>query len=175
LLKENETPEDLARQAAAGNEQCFVALCDVLKVRLFRTAKGILGSESLALDAVSETVYRAWRGIRKLREPRYAETWFTRILLNAANDILRRRKHEIVTDKLPEVVHYDNHDDMEIAQLIEALPQELREIISLKYYSGYTLAETAEILDVPEGTVKSRLNRALNLLRLEFSEERGVL
>jgi RNA polymerase sigma-70 factor (ECF subfamily) len=68
---------------------------------------------------------------------------------------------------VPEGVYYDDYSGMECAQLIESLPGELREIISLKYYSGYTLAEISAILEIPEGTVKSRLHRALGLLRLE--------
>ena len=55
--------------------------------------------------------------------------------------------------------------------MIESLQAELREIISLKYYSGYTLSEISAILNIPEGTVKSRLNRALNILRLEALDE----
>ena len=163
--------EYLAKQASGGNEECFVALCNILKLRLFRTAKGILGNETLALDAVSEAVYRAFKGIKRLREPRYAETWFTRIVLNVANDIYRRQKNEITVGEIPEGIHNDDHSDMEFSQLIESLPLELREIISLKYYSNYTLAEIAVLLEIPEGTIKSRLNRALNLLRLEVLNE----
>jgi RNA polymerase sigma-70 factor (ECF subfamily) len=140
-----------------------------LKAKLFRTAKGILGNETLALDAVSEAVFRAFKGIKNLREPKYAETWFIRIVLNAAKDIKRRQKHEVIMETVPEGAYYDNHGDLEFFGLIESLQQELREIISLKYYSDYTLAEISTILNIPEGTVKSRLNRALNLLRVEVS------
>ena len=167
----DETLEYLAKQAAGGDEACFVTLCDALKQKLFRTAKGILGNEALALDAVSEAVFRAFKGIRRLRQPKYAETWFIRILLNAANDLRRRQKHEIVMETVPESLYYDNHGELDFAQMIGSLQPELREIISLKYYSGYTLNEISAILDIPEGTVKSRLNRALNLLRLEVSDE----
>ena len=171
MPKENETPEYLAERAARGDEACFTALCDSLKQKLFRTAKGILGDEALALDAVSEAVFRAFRGIKRLRQPRYAETWFVRILLNAANDIKRRQRHEIVMAAVPEGVHYDNHGELDFSQMIGSLQPELREIVSLKYYSGYTLNEISAILEIPEGTVKSRLNRALNQLRLEVSDE----
>jgi RNA polymerase sigma-70 factor (ECF subfamily) len=163
------TPEYLASRACQGDEESFAALCNVLKAKLFRTAKGVLGNETLALDAVSEAVYRAFKGIKNLREPKYAETWFIRIVLNAAKDIKRRRKNEVIMETVPEGAHYDNHSDLEFFGLIESLQQELREIISLKYYSGYTLAEISAILKIPEGTVKSRLNRALKLLRVEFS------
>jgi RNA polymerase sigma-70 factor (ECF subfamily) len=170
-VKGEETPEYFAKRASQGDEESFAALCAVLKAKLFRTAKGILGNETLALDAVSEAVFRAFKGIKRLREPKYAETWFVRIVLNAANDIKRRRKHEVIMETVPEGTYYDNHSGMDFFDLIESLQQELREIISLKYYSDYTLAEISAILGIPEGTVKSRLNRALNLLRMEVSNE----
>ena len=166
-----ETMEILAREAIRGNEECFVRICNLLKTKLFRTAKGILGNEALALDAVSEAVFRAYKGIKRLREPKFAQTWFVRILINAAKDLYRRQKHEIIMEKVPEGIYYENHSEMEFNQMIGSLQPELREIISLKYYSDYTLVEIAEILKIPEGTVKSRLNRALNLLRLEVMNE----
>ena len=171
MQKGTESPEFLAKQASKGNEECFVALCDLLKTKLFRTAKGVLGNESLALDAVSEAIFRAFKGIKRLREPKYAETWFIRIQINVANDFYRRQKNEIVMEKAPEGIYHDDHSELEFTQLIESLQPELRDIISLKYYSGYTLHEISAILDVPEGTVKSRLNRALNILRLEVLYE----
>ena len=171
MLKGDETLGFLARQASKGDEECFVALCNALKTKLFRTAKGILGSEALALDAVSEAVFRAFKGIKRLRESKYAETWFIRIQINVANEFCRRRKNEIVVEKVPEGAYHDDHSELEFTQMIESLQPELREIISLKYYSGYTLHEISKILNVPEGTVKSRLNRALNVLRLEVLYE----
>jgi len=171
LLRGDETPEFLAKQASQGNEECFVALCGLFKEKLFRTAKGILGNEALALDAVSEAVFRAFKGIKRLREFGYAETWFIRIQINVANDFYRRQKHEIVMEKVPEGIYHDDHSELEFAWMIRCLQPELREIISLKYYSGYTLREISEILNIPEGTVKSRLNRALSILRLEVLHE----
>ena len=167
----NETVEYLAQQASKGDEDCFVKLCDLLKTKLFRTAKGVLGNESLALDAVSEAIFRAFKGIKRLREHRYAETWFIRIVINVANDFYRRQKQEIIMETVPEGAYYDNHSELEFNQLISSLQPELREIISLKYYSDYTLNEISKILNIPEGTVKSRLNRALNILRLEVKNE----
>lgn len=161
------TPEALAARASRGDEDAFTALCDALKTRLFRAARGILGDEDLALDAVSEAVYRAFKGIRKLREPKYAETWFIRIALNAAKDINRRRKHEVAVEEPPEGIHYDDHRRFEMEQLVANLPEELRETIAIHYYADYPILETAMILGIPEGTAKSRLNRALRLLRLE--------
>ena len=170
-ITDSQTPAYLAEQAVKGSEECFVMICRALEKKLFRTAKGILGNETLALDAVSEAVFRAFKGIKRLREPQHVETWFIRIVLNVANDMKRRQKHEVITDTVPEGLYYDDHSELEFAEIIESLQVELREIISLKYYSGYTLHEISEILNVPEGTIKSRLNRALNILRLEVLHE----
>ena len=171
MLRGDETPEYLADRACKGNEECFVMICRMLETKLFRTAKGVLGDESLALDAVSEAVFRAFKGIKRLREPKYVETWFIRIVLNVANDMHRRQKREIVMETVPEGLHYDTHQELEFNQMIESLQPELRQIIGLKYYSGYTLHEISAILNIPEGTVKSRLNRALNIMRLEVLDE----
>ena len=168
---DHDSIELLALKASKGDEKSFIALCDLFKTKLFRTAKGILGDESLALDAVSEAVYRAFKGIRQLRQPKYAQTWFIRIVLNAANDIYRRQKHEIVMETVPQGIYYDDHSELNFTQMIESLKPELRQIISLKYYSGFSLNEISDILNLPEGTVKSRLNRALNFLRLEVLDE----
>ncbi|MDR0464363.1 MAG: RNA polymerase sigma factor [Treponema sp.] len=167
----NITIKSIAEKALRGDEKSFVELCDLMKTKLYRTAKGILGDESLALDAVSEAVFRAFKGIKRLREPKFVETWFIRIIINAANDLYRRQKHEVTMKDVPEGIYHENHNEMKFNQMIESLQPELREIISLKYYSGYTLNEIAGILKIPEGTVKSRLNRALNLLRLEVMNE----
>jgi RNA polymerase sigma-70 factor (ECF subfamily) len=166
----DERIQDLAALAANGDEESFVALCGVMKTRLFRVAKGILGDDALALEAVSEAVFRAYKGIRRLRKPEYAATWFTRILINAANDAYRQRKREAPLDAVQERTHYDKHDDMDFGDMIGGLAPELREIVSLKYYSEYTLEEISLMLKIPLGTVKSRLNRALKQLRLEAAE-----
>ena len=170
-MKGDDTFTPLAALAAKGDEDSFVALCDAMKTALFRAAKGILGDDSLALEAVSEAVYRAYKGIRKLREPRYAATWFTRILINAANDIYKRQKLEAPLDTTDIGAYYDDYSQLDFEQMIGSLSPELREIISLKYYSEFTLDEISRILKIPVGTVKSRLNRALKQLHLEIEEE----
>jgi len=171
MLNDNNTVEYLAEKASRGDEESFSALCEVLKTKLFRTAKGILGNENLALDAMSEAVFRAFKGIKRLRQPKYAETWFIRIAVNASKDIGRRHRNEITMEKVPEGLYFDSHSEFEFHQMIDSLQPEYREIVSLKYYSGYTLKEISRILNIPEGTVKSRLNRALNILRMEVMDE----
>ena len=140
-----------------------------MKGRLYRTALLYLGGEAAALDAVDEAVYRAFLSHRKLRRPEHFNTWITRILINVCNDELRRRKREPAMAELPETAA-EQFDALPLLDAVERLPRELRAVVALRYFSGYTLAETAEALDIPAGTVSSRQRKALALLRLELDD-----
>ena len=140
-----------------------------MKGRLYRTALLYLGGEAAALDAVDEAVYRAFLSHRKLRRPEHFNTWVTRILINVCNDELRRRKREPAMAELPETAA-EQFDALPLRDAVERLPRELRVVVALRYFSGYTLAETAEALDIPPGTVSTRQRKALALLRLELDD-----
>jgi len=141
-----------------------------IKPRLYRTALLYLGSESLAKDAVDEAEYRAFIHLKKLRQSQYFETWLTRILINECKKALRRRKREAPIEASPEETAED-FDALPLKEAIRKLPEELKTVVILRYFSGYTVAETAQSLDLPQGTVATRQRRALRLLRLELTEE----
>ncbi|OUN06822.1 RNA polymerase subunit sigma-24 [Flavonifractor sp. An92] len=154
-------------------ESDFVARLEPLKARLYRTALLYLGGEAAALDAVDEAVYRGLTGCKKLREPDFFDTWMTRILINVCNDELRRRKKEHPVEVLPETAQ-EAFDSLPLRCAVEALPPPLRAVIVLRFFAGYTLAETARALDLPPGTVSTRQRKALALLRLELSDSEEV-
>ena len=142
-------------------EQEFIQQAEGLKGRLYRTAWLYLGSEACAVDAVDEAVYQGFLHYKRLRQPEYFATWMTRILINACNAELRRRKRELAVAELPETA----------AEAFDALPRELRAVVVLRYFQGLTLAETAQALDIPPGTVSTRQRKALSLLKLHLTEE----
>jgi RNA polymerase sigma-70 factor (ECF subfamily) len=148
----------------------FTARTERLKGRLYRTALLYTGNESTALDAVDETIFRGFKSLKRLRQPEYFETWMTRILINECKKELRRRKREQPLDTLPETAA-EAFDSLPLKEAILRLPQELKEVIILRYFSDFTLAETAQSLEIPQGTVATRQRRALNLLKIELSEE----
>lgn len=149
----------------------FAARTEALRTRLYRTAYLYLGSQADALEAVDEAVYQALRALKKLRQAEYFETWMTRILLNECHRELRRRKRLSGEEALPETAGADAYDALPLKEAIARLPEELRAVIVLRYFSGYTQAETAKTLRLPQGTVATRQRRALKLLRLELGEE----
>jgi len=148
----------------------FAKRVEAIRTRLYKTALTYLGSEALALDAVDETVYKALCGKKRLRQPEYFDTWITRILINECHNELRRQKRFHPLEELPETAAAQ-FDSLPLKEAIRKLPKELKDVIILRFFGGCTVAETAQALNVPIGTVSTRQRRALRLLRLELSEE----
>ncbi len=146
-----------------------------LRGRLYRTAYLYLGSEADALEAVDESVYQALRALKKLREPDFFDTWLTRILINECHRELRRRKRFSPggEEAIPDAAGPDAYDALPLKEAVRRLPEELRMVVILRSFAGYTQAETAAALGIPQGTVATRQRRALALLRLELGGEDG--
>lgn len=149
----------------------FAARTQAVRQRLYRTAYLYLGSQDDALEAVDEAVYQALRALRKLRQPELLETWLTRILINTCHKELRRRRRLTGEESLPDAAGLDAYDGLPLREAVRRLPEELRTVVILRYFAGYTLEETARSLELPRGTVSTRQRRALQLLRLELGEE----
>ncbi|WP_298029746.1 sigma-70 family RNA polymerase sigma factor [uncultured Dysosmobacter sp.] len=149
----------------------FAARTEAVKTRLYRTAYLYLGSDADALEAVDEAVYQALRALKKLREPEFFETWLTRILINECHRELRRRKRLAGEEAIPEAAGPDAYDALPLKEAVRRLPEELRLVVILRFFAGYTQAETAAALDIPQGTAATRQRKALQLLRLELGEE----
>ena len=149
----------------------FAARTEAIRQRLYRTAYLYLGSEADALEAVDEAVYQALRALKKLREPVFFETWLTRILLNECHKELRRRKRFSGDTPLSDAAGPDAYDHLPLKEAVRHLSEDLRTVIILRFFAGYTQAETALAPDIPQGTVATRQRKALALLRLELGEE----
>jgi len=161
------------------NAHEFALRMETLKSRLFRTAMLYVGSEGAALEAVDEAIYRGFLALKKLRRPEFLETWVTRILLNECKKELRRNRRQRPMDAAsldaladgPDEAAAASFDALPLREALLRLPPELKDVIILRYFSGFTLTQTAQSLDLPQGTVVTRQRRALRLLRLELAEE----
>ncbi len=151
------------------NEE-FTQRITAVRSKLYRMAVTYLGSESLAVDAVDEAVYKALCGKWKLRQPEFFDTWITRILINECHNELRRQKRYCPLDELPETAASE-YDSLPLKEALRRLPGELKDVIVLRFFAGYTVSETAQVLHIPVGTVATRQRKALRLLRLELDEE----
>ena len=152
------------------NNEEFAIRIEALRTKLYKTALTYLDSETLAIDAVDEAVYKALCGKRRLRQPEYFDTWITRILINECYNELRRQKRVQPLEELPESA-VEVFDSLPLKEAIRKLPCELKDVIILRFFSGYTVTEVAQILHIPQGTAATRQRKALQLLRLELEEE----
>jgi len=152
------------------NYEEFARQIETIRKKLYKTAFLYLGNETLALDAVDEAVYKALCSYKKLRDVEYFDTWITRILINECYNEQRRQKRFGKYEELPETA-VERFDSLPLKEAIKKLPKELKEVIILRYFTGYTLGETAELLKIPQGTAATRQRKSLKLLRLELGEE----
>ena len=154
-------------------QETFAARVQAERAKLYRTAYLYLGSEADALEAVDDAVYQALRALKRLRQEAFFETWLTRILLNECHKELRRRKRfsPAGEEALPDTAGPDAYDGLPLKEAIRRLPEELRAVVILRFFAGLSQAETAETLNIPQGTVATRQRRALQLLCLELGEE----
>lgn len=169
-------PEALVRLAQQGDDEAFFRLVTADRVRLFRIALAYMKNEEDALEAVQEATCRAYAKLVKLKEPALFRTWFVRILINCCIDEQKRKRKLLPARRLPESSTNDAlpDDKLRLDAAIAKLAPHFRHIIILKYYQDMTLTEIAKLLDKPEGTVKTWLNKALKGLRKELGEEGGV-
>ena len=141
-----------------------------IRDKLYRTAVLCLGSASDAEEALDEAVYRGLKACKRLREPAFFDTWMTRILLNVCHDIRRERKRMIPTAEFPDAAAPDGTGPADLRDCLLRLDEKERTAVLLYYIEGYDIRQTAAILRVPQGTVKSRLSRGRKQLR-EFCRE----
>lgn len=193
------TSEDaLVRALRGGDPQAFEALVRDYGGRLLRVARRLLGSEDDARDVVQETFLQAWRNVATFEGRSTLATWLTRIAVNAALMRLRKRKRrdEASIDDLMPSFDSDgcrteplwqidaSAEDMlardqvrtQVLEAIDRLPEPHRTILILRDIEELNTAETAALLDISEGAVKTRLHRARAALKklLEPMFERGT-
>lgn len=144
-----------------------------MKQTMFRVAFSILRNISDSEDAAQNATIQAYRRLHQLNDRKYFRAWMTRILKNECYAILRKRKPLLDIGAQPEPAYEMEVPDIDLAIAFDRLSPDSRIAITLYYYEGYTISEIASILDIPEGTIKSRLSRARNRLR-EMLEDKEV-
>lgn len=152
------------------NKQEFTRRVLAVENRLYRISCGMLQNPQDRMDAVQEAVTKAWANVDRLRREEYFETWLTRILINECHNLQSAGKNIVPLDKLPEQGAYEG-GNKPLRDALLALDMKLRLPVLLYYMEGYKLREIAQILDIPEGTVKTRLSRAKNKLKTLLEED----
>lgn len=135
---------------------------------LYRVAKSMLGSEADCADAAQNALLRAWEKQHTLRDTAYFKTWLTRILINECRAMLRQRARFVPLEEEAAEGEIAPERDSGLYETVMGLDVKYRVPFVLYYIEGFRTREIASMLKLPEGTVKTRLRRAREILRTEL-------
>ncbi len=159
---ETTSDADLLRAHVAGDRTAFDALVRRHRDRLWAVALRTLGDREDAADAVQEALISAFRNAGSFRGDSAVTTWLHRIVMNACFDRIRRHKAR-PTVELPDTdiaaPAADPDMSLDVRDALARLPEDQRAAIVLVDLEGFSVADAAEVLDVPVGTIKSRCAR----------------
>jgi len=140
--------------------------------RIYRFALSLTRSPHLAEEVLQETMMAVWKGAKRFKGRSKVTTWLLGIAKNQAYNLLRKEERG---KRLPEAADRvpDPSDDarmsVQVERALDTLPEAQREVLHLVFYENLTVRETAELLGVPEGTVKSRMHHARRNLAKELA------
>jgi RNA polymerase sigma-70 factor (ECF subfamily) len=169
--------EKIIERLQCGDSTAIDTFVERYKKPVFALIIRLVGDHHLAEDIFQDTWMNVIRHVKRYRGDSKVSTWLFQIALNRCRDVMRRRRrlHIPLEDAPP---HADpNVPDEEqilraraVKRIVHSLPYDLREVIVLKYYHDLMNDEIARIAGIPVGTVKSRLHRASNLIRMKWKQ-----
>ena len=165
----------LVKRAIKGDRQPFEKLMDIYFDRLCREAYIRCKYEEDVKEIVQETIYKAYRNIRSLKEPQYFKTWLSRILINVANDYLRNKGMVDLeldeTSYVKEVVIEDKIEiKIDLYNAIDELEDKYKDAVILRYIDDLKIEDISKILDRPVNTIKTHLRKALKDMKKMLKE-----
>jgi len=173
--------EELMARAAAGSDTAF----EELYRRYARRLKGFFflqlgGDEELAADATHDVFLRAYEARSRYQKGRSVSTWLFTIAYNICRNHYRSNAYEAqllatldaepISEQQIEVQLDEATLDEALAQVLAELPAPLHQLFSLHYQEELTIPQVAEIVGIPEGTVKSRLHKTMNIIRKKLKQ-----
>lgn len=172
----------LVNKAKKGDERAFAQLIEWKKDKIYKIAFSYVKNKEDALDIVSEAVCKAYISIGTVKKSEYFYTWLTRIVINTAINFSKKKERESFFDenyhieKEGEDLSIEDNivDNLDLYNAIDQLKEPYKSVIILKYFEDFTINQVAEILEKPVGTIKTHLNKALNILRSNFREVQKV-
>jgi RNA polymerase sigma-70 factor (ECF subfamily) len=170
-----ETELSLIQQAQGGDRSAFGELVRRHYTGVVNVVYRLCGDTGLAEDMAQEAFLRAWLNLPSFHPDSSLRNWLYRIAVNAALDVLRRKteepiedeKMQMATDQIPgpEAAMIAKEQAAFLQQAMKSLPEAARSVLVLREYGELSYQEIAAVLDIPIGTVMSRLNYARNRLR----------
>lgn len=152
----------IAKKAQKGDNTAFSELIKMNQEKLYRIAFTYLKNEQDALDAVSHTIYKAYMNIKKLNNPKYFNTWITRILINCCADMFKKNSNVLYIEDYSyfnedymEDSEFNITDNIDLYNAIDTLDVKFKNIIILKYFEDMSINEISHVLKIPKAQLKS--------------------
>ena len=165
----------LVRKAQQGDPRAFIELMDAHRQSMYKVARSFFYSEDDIADAIQDTIESCYRTLPHLGHTEYFRTWLIRILINKCRDILRRNKRECPLEGFPEQGEVCMElKNCEFEDLMNCLDEKYRTVLLLYYGEGFKVSEIAQLLDMEESTVKSRLSRGRGKFREAWAAANGA-
>ncbi|WP_078433714.1 sigma-70 family RNA polymerase sigma factor [Metabacillus halosaccharovorans] len=166
----------LVKKAQKGDDKAFLELYQNFEEEIYRTAYIYVKNKDDALDVVQDVAYQSFKKINSLKNPEYFKTWLIRITINCSINVIRRNKKVIPLNPNYETLLGKEEESLPLLSLQELmgiLQEDEKSVILLRFYHDRTIKEISDILDIPLGTAKTILYRALNKLRKNLKEVGG--
>lgn len=153
-------------------------LIDFLKSnedKIYKFAYGYVKNKDIALDLVHESIVKAIQKRETIKEKRYLKTWYYRILINECLGFLRKRNKLLFFEEIKDIENLeqidevsDNNENIDLYDAIDKLPSKLKTIIMLRFFEDMSLEEISQTIKTNLSTVKSRLYKALGILKINM-------
>lgn len=164
----------LVRKSKKGNNLAFSTLIKAYEKDLYKVAITMTKNEEDALDCIQEAILQSYISIKDLRQEEYFKTWLIKILINKCNALLKKNKKIMNLDmEITGELKIEESYKLDLKKSINNLDSDLKIIVILYYYEDMSIKDISESLNIPQGTIKSRLSRARKKLKeiLSINEE----
>lgn len=167
----------LVKKAIKGDREAFEDLINLYFDRLYKEAYLRCKHEEDAKEIVQETIYKAYKNVKSLKEPKYFKTWLSKILINVSNDYMS--KNEMIDLEHDEnhyvkEIHNDNQVEIKIDlyNAMDELEDKYKDVIILRYVEDLKIEDISKILERPINTIKTHIRKAIkdmkNLLKEDY-------
>lgn len=160
----------LVKKAKGKDADAFSELIHFYKTDMYKVAYAILLNDEDAADAIGDTILTCWEKIDSLRKDKYFKTWMTRILINHCYDILRERAVIVDLNSYEEPSKCDEYN-IEFKEAINSISEKYRLPMELYYGQGFKIREIAQMMSLPQNTVKTYLSRGRKQLARYYGKE----
>ena len=162
----------IIEKAIQGDVEAFLELMDRNALAMYKVARAILNNDDDVADAIQSTILCCLQKLDTLQKPEYFKTWLVRILINNCSRILRHYKRENLPGELPETVKPDaSLAEFEFKEMLNLVDEKYRLVLILYYLEGFKIPEIAALLEMNVNTVKTRLARAREQIRMAYLQK----